>query len=160
MIEAYTPLLAGIIAVSMVLAAYMVVRARDLVYASGSLAILGLLNALMLALLGYSIVAAFLVVVYVGAAVMFIIITVSMLGGGRGEKRDEEKGLFVATTIATALALIAYTAGYYKAFTRPETIPISTVSEFLASNYGVALAIVFIALAATLVEAISIARRG
>jgi len=159
-IEAYTPLLAGIVAVSMVLSGYMVVRARDLVYASGSLAILGMMNALMLAVLGYTLVAAFLVVVYVGAAVMFIIISVSMLGGGRGEKRDEEKGLFAATSLAAVLAILAYTAGYYKAYTKPAGVAISSVSDFLASNYGVVLAIVFIALAATLVEAISIARRG
>jgi len=159
-IEAYVPLLAGIISVSMILSAYLVVRAKDLVYASGSLAILGIMNALLLALMGYSLIAAFLVVVYVGAAVMFIIISVSMLGGGKGEKRDEEKGLFAASSIAAVLALIAYTAGYYKSYTRPTELAISSVSDFLASNYGVVLAIVFIALAATLVEAISIARRG
>jgi len=159
-IEAYVPLLAGIIGVSMILSAYLVVRAKDLVYASGSLAILGMMNALMLALMGYTLIAAFLVVVYVGAAVMFIIISVSMLGGGRGEKRDEEKGLFAASSIAAVLALLAYTAGYYKSYTRPAELAISSVSDFLASNYGLVLAIVFIALAATLVEAISIARRG
>ena len=158
--SAQLPLLASITVVLMVLAGYLVVRARDLVYASASLAILGLLNAALLAIMGYTIVAAFLVIVYVGAAVMFIIIVVSMLGGGGGESRDEEKGLFAATALATVAVLVAVAGRIYGAYTRPEGVSITGVSELLLSNYGVVLSIIFVALAATLVEAISIARRG
>lgn len=158
--SAQLPLLASITVVFMILAGYLVVRARDLVYSSASLAILGLLNAALLAIMGYTIIAAFLVIVYVGAAVMFIIIVVSMLGGGGGEARDEEKGLFAATALATVAILIATTGRIYGSFTRPEGVSMASVSELLLSDYGVVLSIIFVALAATLVEAISIARRG
>ncbi len=160
MVTEYIPLLAAITGLSMIAVGYMVVRGKDLVYSSGSLAILGVLNAILVALLGYYIVAIFLVIVYVGAAVMFIIITVSMLGGGGAERRDEEKGLFAAASIAAALALLVTASGIYKSYNRPELLKLSEVSSFLASDYGLVLALLFIALAATLVEAISIARRG
>jgi NADH-quinone oxidoreductase subunit J len=69
------------LSVSLLISGYLVIRVRDLVYASLALALLGLVNAMLIALLGFSVVAAFLVIVYVGAAVMFIIVSVSMLGG-------------------------------------------------------------------------------
>ncbi len=154
------PLIAAVTVILMALAGYLVVRGRDLVYASGSLAILGLLNAALAAQLGFTVVAAFLVVVYVGAAVMFIIITVSMLGGGEGERVDSEKGLFAAATLGSVLLLVLVASRMYAGFTRPEGVSIADVSARLVSPYGVILAILFVALAATLVEAISIARRG
>lgn len=158
--EEYIPFFAAVIGASMILAAYYTVRGKDLVYASGSLAILGILNAILVALLGYTIVAVFLVLVYVGAAVMFIIISVSMLGGGDEEKRDEINGAFAGAGVGAALFLLLAGTGLYKAFTRPSHLSMTKVSEILASDYGVVLALVFIALAATLVEAISIARKG
>lgn len=160
MIEEYVPLMGGILGILMILAAYFTVRHRDLVYSSVSLALLGSLNAALIALLGYTLVAVFLIIVYVGAAVMFIIISVSMLGGGGEEARDEASGFFAGSAVATSLLLLLVGSGLYKAFTRASTVPVSRVSETLASGYGLVLALVFVALAATLVEAISIARRG
>ena len=160
MMEEYAPLYAGIIGVFMMLAAYYVVRARDLVYASASLAILGLLNAALIALLGYTIVAIFLVIVYVGAAVMFIIVSVSMLGGGGGEDRDEMNGAFTGAAVGIAFFLLLAGTGLYKAFTRPGTVRMEAVSNLILDKYMVVIGLLFIALAATLVEAISIARRG
>ncbi|MCE4600716.1 MAG: NADH-quinone oxidoreductase subunit J [Desulfurococcales archaeon] len=158
--EEYIPFFAAIVGTSMILAAYYTVRGKDLVYASGSLAILGILNAILVALLGYTLVAVFLVLVYVGAAVMFIIMSVSMLGGGGDEKRDEVYGAFAGASVAISLFLLLAGTGLYKAFARPTHLSIARVSEILASDYGIVLVLLFVALAATLVEAISIARRG
>lgn len=160
MVEAYIPLMGGILGILMILSAYFTVRLNDLVYASVSLAMLGLFNAGIIALLGYTLVSVFLVIVYVGAAVMFIIMSVSMLGGGSREKRDEVKGFFAGATVGTSLLLLLVGTGMYKGFTRPTGISVTNVSEILASNYGIVLVVIFVALAATLVEAISIARRG
>jgi len=141
------PLLAAVTVASMVLAAYAVVRGRDLVYSSAALALLGLFNAAMAAIMGYTIVAAFLVVVYVGAAVMFIIIAVSMLGGRSLERMEHERGLFAGATLAAVLLIIAFTWGAYAGFTRPAGVSIGELSSRLLSDYGLVLAILFVALA-------------
>ncbi|MEB3851731.1 MAG: NADH-quinone oxidoreductase subunit J [Desulfurococcales archaeon] len=149
-------IMGGLLAVT----AYYVIAARDLVYASVALALLGSLNAALIALLGYPIVAAFVVIVYVGAAVMFIIITISMLGGGGQEKREEFRGMFTSLALASTAFTVAVLSGIYLAYKPPNTYSISQISQVLAGRYLPALGVVFIALAATLVEAITIARRA
>ncbi|MCE4602485.1 MAG: NADH-quinone oxidoreductase subunit J [Desulfurococcales archaeon] len=159
MIDIYKPLIAGILAAFMVLTSYLVVRSRDLVYASGSLAVLGVLNAALLALLGYGIVAVFLVVVYVGAAVMFIIVAVSMLGGGGPERWQPEKGAFAAASALAVLLIVVLASSLYTAYTQPESISLKSVSGILVGKYLPVLGVIFVALAATLIEAIAIARK-
>ncbi|MEB3773680.1 MAG: NADH-quinone oxidoreductase subunit J [Desulfurococcales archaeon] len=159
MIEAYKPLLAGILAAFMILASYLVVRSRDLVYASGALAVLGTLNAAFIALLGYGLVAAFLVIVYVGAAVMFIIVAVSMLGGGGLERWQPEKGFLSSAAVLTVLLIVMLSSAMYTLYKPPTTIRLDSVAGTLAGGYLPVLGLIFIALAATLIEAISIARK-
>ena len=98
------------LSISLLLSGYLVIRVKDLVYASLALALLGSLNAMLIALLGFAIVAAFLVIVYVGAAVMFIIVSVSMLGGGGHEEWKPFRGLVSAVVAAAGLgAAVALT---------------------------------------------------
>ncbi len=155
-LAAYVGLLGGI----MVILAYYVTTIKDLVYASVTLALLGGFNAAMIALLGMPIVGTFVVIVYVGAAVMFIIIVISMLGGGARETREEFRGVATGFLVASALLTLLMATGLYVAYTKPGTYSLSSVSQVLASRYLPALGVIFIALAATLVEAISIARRA
>ena len=158
MVEEYLPLAAGVLGVLMIYVSYLVVRGQDLVYSSASLAILGMLNALMIGLLGYHLVAVFLVVVYVGAAVMFIIITVSMLGGRDvGEEREESLGMFAGGAVLTVALLLVGTIAAYMGYTKPQTVQVTSVAEALLGSHAGVIALLFIALAATLVEAISIA---
>lgn len=159
-VEAYTPLLAALTGVFMIYVSYLVVRSRDLVYASASLAVLGSLNAILIALLGYTLVAVFLIVVYVGAAVMFIIIVVSMLGGRGPETRDEYKGLFAGAAFATSSLLLVYAMNAYLGYRAPGNIRVSDVATEMLSSHSFVIGLVFLALAATLVEAIAISRRG
>ncbi len=154
------PLYIGILGGLMALVAYYVVTAEDLVYASVALAILGSLNAALIALIGFPVVAAFVVIVYVGAAVMFIIVTISMLGGGGREKREEFRGVFTGLTLATSVLVAVVLTGIYLTYTPPHTYSLADISQVLASRYLPALGVVFVALAATLVEAITIARRA
>ena len=156
----YEPFMAAFIGGVMLVAAYYTVRHRDLVYSSIALALLGAFNAALVALLGFGVAAVFIVIVYVGAAVMFIIMAISMLGGGGPESRSEARGLLAASTVASALAVLAAAAGIYKAYQAPEAYTLTRVAEVLLSQYLPVLAVIVVALAATLMEAIAVARRG
>ncbi len=159
-VESYMPLFAAVTGVFMLYVSLLVVRLKDLVYASSSLAVLGVLNAILISMLGYYLVAAFLIIVYVGAAVMFIIITVSMMGGRDEEPRDEFKGMFAGATVATVMLLLVASLASYMGYSRPTAVSIQEVSKDLLGNHFFVLALIFIALAATLVEAIAITKRG
>ncbi len=136
-----------------------VVKLRDLVYASSSLAVLGVSTAVLAALLGYPVVAAFLVIVYVGAAVMFIIITVSMLGGGGRESRDEWRGLIAGSAIAAAAAAAFFLTGLPSEFSKPSA-SLEDIASVLLGPMLPAVIVMIAGLAVTVVEAISVARRG
>jgi len=154
------PFYVGLLGVAMIVLAYYVTRVRDLVYASVTLALLGSFNAALIALLGLPIVGVFVVIVYVGAAVMFIIIVVSMLGMGVREYREEFRGIATGLMLASALVTLLVGSGLYVVYSSPGTYSLQDISQVLASRYLPALGVLFIALAATLVEAISIARRA
>jgi NADH-quinone oxidoreductase subunit J len=153
------PFYVGLLGGVMIVLAYYVTRTRDLVYASVTLALLGSFNAALIALLGLPIVGVFVVIVYVGAAVMFIIIVISTLGIGTREYREEFRGIATGFMLATALITVLAASGLYVVYSRPGTYSLQGISQVLASRYLPALGVLFIALAATLVEAISIARR-
>jgi len=155
----HIPLYVGILGGILVVLAYYITVAKDLVYASIALALLGSFNAALIALLGFPIVAVFVVIVYVGAAVMFIIIVISMLGGEQREQREEFRGVSTGLLVASALLTVLAGAGIYLVYSKPGTYTVSSVSQVLASRYLPALGVLFVALAATLVEAISVARR-
>ncbi len=156
----YIPYLIGLTGLFMIASAVAVTRLKDLVYASVSLSVLGLLNAAIIGLLGFPVIAAFIIAVYVGAAVMFIILSVSMLGAQEAEPREEFRGSFIATLFGMGIAASAIAVDLVKTYHKPGPHPLSSVSSILLSKYLAVLGILFVALAATLVEAISIARRG
>lgn len=159
-LESYYPYMAAVLAGVMIVTAYYVVRHRDLVYSSVALALLAGMTAVFTALLGFGLVAAFIVIVYVGAAVMFIIVSVTMLGGGGEEARNEAQGILAAAGILAGLGVALVAAGVFKAYTYPSAYTASEVSQELLSNYSPVLWVLVAALAATLLEAIAVARRG
>ncbi len=148
-----------VVALASIVVAILTVTLRDLVYSSSLLALLGSLTAAFLALLGYYIVAAFTIIVYVGAAVMFIIITVSMLGGGGVEVRNNTRGVVVALATLAALIAVISTLGLPTAIF-PVSVDLRIVSDSLLSGYLIVLAVLLVALAATVIEGIAVARRG
>jgi NADH-quinone oxidoreductase subunit J len=148
-----------VVALASIVVAILTVTLRDLVYSSSLLALLGSLTAAFLALLGYYIVAAFTIIVYVGAAVMFIIITVSMLGGGGVEVRSNTRGVVVALATLAALIAVISTLGLPTAIF-PVNVDLRIVSDSLLSGYLIVLAVLLVALAATVIEGIAVARRG
>lgn len=154
-----TILICLVVALASIVVAILTVTLRDLVYSSSLLALLGSLTAALLALLGYYIVAAFTIIVYVGAAVMFIIITVSMLGGGGVEVRSNTRGVVVALATLTALIAAISTLGLPTAIF-PVNVDLRIVSDSLLSGYLIVLVVLLVALAATVIEGIAVARRG
>lgn len=148
-----------VVALASIVVATLTVTLRDLVYSSSLLALLGSLTAALLALLGYYIVAVFTIIVYVGAAVMFIIITVSMLGGGGVEVRSNTRGVVVALATLTALIAAISTLGLPTAIF-PVSVDLRIVSDSLLSGYLIVLVVLLVALAATVIEGIAVARRG
>jgi len=136
-----------------------VVSEKDLVYASVGLAILGSLTAGLVALSGYPLAAAFIVIVYVGAAVMFIIVSVTMLGGGGGEQKEPFRGTAVGAAVAASLGVAAAAIGLHGLYSRPGELSLGSLAEALLSRYPVALIVLIAALAATLVEGVTVARR-
>ncbi len=158
--------LASLVIASLValVAAVAVVRLRDFVYASVSLGVLGTATALIAALMGYGVVAAFIVIVYVGAAVMFIIISMSMLGGAAEESWDQERGAAAAALAGGAAALLTLGGGLYLLYRPPSQAGLSDVAAAFLSDAPQGLAaplfVVIAGLAATILEAIAVARRG
>lgn len=151
---------AFVMGVASLVAAYYVVRARDFVYASSALAILGSIVAADLAILGFGVVSAFLIIVYVGAAIMFIVIALSLLGLREEERRDPGRGLLAALLTAVLWFSVAVSAGIYGLYVAPQPVSVATAVGGLLNRYSLVIALIIIAQAATLVEAISVARRS
>ncbi len=154
------PLFVGVMAVAAAIAAYYVIKLKDMIYASISLALLGSLTAALIALAGFPIVAAYLVLVYVGAAVMFLIITISMLGLRGSEERDTFRGIIAAAAVFTLVIAIAFSSKLYNFYVLPYSVSAQQAASRLLSRYLLVLALIFVGQATTIVEAISIARRG
>lgn len=149
-----------VLTASLIASGYMVIYSRDMVYASGFLALLGLANAVFVALLGFPIVAAFIIIVYVGAAVMFLIISISMLGGGGGEEWSKAFGALTALAVIGPLALVLALGGINRLYMEPPGVELATVADSLITKYLPVIFVLLVALAATVIEAISIAKRG
>ncbi len=154
------PLFAAVLSVMAIVAAYMVIRIKDLVYASVTLAVLGSLTAALLAVVGFGIIGAYLVLVYVGAAVMFIIISVSMIGPQREETREPFRGLVAAVAVTTLILVVVFALSLYRLFVVPAPIQASQAAAGALHEYLPVLALIFVGQAATVVEAIAIAKRG
>jgi NADH-quinone oxidoreductase subunit J len=154
------PLFAAVLSVMAIVAAYMVIRIKDLVYASVTLAVLGSLTAALLAVVGFGIIGAYLVLVYVGAAVMFIIISVSMIGPQREETREPFRGLVAAAAVTTLILVVVFALSLYRLFVVPAPIQASQAAAGALHEYLPVLALIFVGQAATVVEAIAIAKRG
>lgn len=140
------------------LLAFLIVNVRDLIYSSGMLALLGGLTAGIAALLGYYLVAAFIIIIYVGAAVMFIIVSVSMLGGGGVEERVVPRGLLVALTTLLGLGFVVFRSPI-EVGSLPVSVEVGEIAEELLVRYAPIVILLMVALAATVVEAIAVAKR-
>jgi len=142
-----------------VVSAALVISHRSLIYSAFFLSIVGMCNAILFTLLGYTIIALFHLAVYVGAAVTFIMFSITMF------KEVPPVELPVRYLGLLASILLAVTVGYI--FCRSPIAmksPIASISyrdlaiAFL-DPYRFPIIIATIALITTLIEAITLARR-
>ncbi len=152
-----TVIIAGIMAVAFAVGIY---RCKSLMYSVYLLAGLGFSIAALVALLGFQVIGAVHVIIYVGAAVLFFIITLSMMG-------DMKTGLY-DTKFMTPFGIILFLLVYYSLRIVVDNISYQpgptvlqgfAISRYLVQEYLPQLFIAVFAMAATVVESLVIARK-
>jgi NADH-quinone oxidoreductase subunit J len=140
-----------------VIAAVLVVEHKSLVYSAFFLGVLGMANAALFALLGFTFVGLFHVAVYIGAAVTFILFSITMFE----DVPSIERPIRLAAVISVLLAffMIAGVFGFYlgKPF-NPTYLDYRELAFLLTQKYWFALVVAALTLVTTLIEAITLAR--
>lgn len=149
-------LLFGISALLAVISSVLVVLHRSIVYSAFFLSVLGIANALLFSLLGFPIVALFHLIVYVGAAVTFILFSLVMMR----EVPTVEPGLRVAAFASLILTVLVLSRIFLSVNAQPSFyLEYRDLTSALVEKYWFALVVASFALVTTLIEAITIARR-
>ena len=138
--------------------AVLVVQSRSLVYSAAFLGFLGLANASLFALLGYGLVAIIHVLVYVGAAVLFIVLAVTMMKEPARQYTNLLLGLLSGALFFILLLGFVATSPYGLAELPPFTIDYSHIVNYFIANARPAVLILVVSLAAALIASIHIAR--
>ena len=136
-----------------------VVAARRTIYAAFWLAVVGVATAAFMALLGFTYIAVFHLLIYVGASVSFLAFTVLMVEPEQEPPPAHSLGrallaAAIGLVLATPLALIVPPV-----VTRI-TVSLSEFVDMLATRFDYPVIVTLIALAAVLIEAVAVARRS
>ncbi|MGC9186341.1 MAG: NADH-quinone oxidoreductase subunit J family protein [Fervidicoccaceae archaeon] len=140
--------------------ALLMIRERSLVYNAFMLAGIGISVAGLISFLGYQVIGAAQLIVYVGASVMFFIISLSMMGDLRVKIQSSYVPLLVGL-LASALFYYLITVvireiGYEVG---PTTITTRTFSAFLTSDFFFSIFIIMVTLVFVSIIAIYLAKR-
>jgi NADH-quinone oxidoreductase subunit J len=154
----YSIILFAALAVVSVVSAILVVEHKSLVYAALFLGILGMANATLFTLLGFNFLALFFVSVYIGAAVTFIIFSVSMFEEAPSVERPVRIVAMLSVGVA-AVILVGVFATYFTGGIQTSYISYRELASLLTEKYGFALLIAALTLVTTLIEAITVARK-
>lgn len=147
-----------VIAAVAVVSAILAVEHKSLTYAAVFLGILGLANASLFVLVGFSFIALFFISVYIGAAVTFIVFSVTMFE----EAPKVETPVRVVALVSVVLVAILLGVGFtlhYSSGVQVSYVSFRDLSALITQKYGFALIIAALTLITTLIEAITIARR-
>jgi NADH-quinone oxidoreductase subunit J len=147
-----------ILAAVAVVSAILVVEHKSLTYSAVFLAILGIANAALFVLLGFGFLSLFFISVYVGAAVTFILFSVTMFD----EAPKVETPVRIIALISVVLVAVLLGLGFGLHLTggvAPSYNSFRDLSSLLTEKYGFALVIAALTLITTLIEGITIARR-
>ncbi|TFH24961.1 hypothetical protein E4G67_01460, partial [Candidatus Bathyarchaeota archaeon] len=139
-----------------IISALFVVEHKSLTYSAVFLAILGLANAALFVLLGFNFLALFFISVYIGAAVTFILFSVTMFN----EAPKVENSVRIVAIISVVLVAVFLTLGFglhLSSGNPPSYTSFRVLSSLLTEKYGFALVIAALTLITTLIEAITIA---
>jgi NADH-quinone oxidoreductase subunit J len=140
-----------------VISSLLIVVHKSLVYSAFFLGVLGISNAVLFALLGFTFIALFQVAVYIGAAVTFFLFSVTLF-----EKVPVVERRIRIVIIAAVLSTIVLLAGifgtYFGGTTQATEVNFRELTSLLAGKYWFALIIAALTLITTLIEAITLAR--
>jgi len=157
--EVYLTVSAMLALLALASAVYML-KTRSLVYAAYALALIGLFNAGLFALLGFVLVAAVQVVIYVGAAILFIILSYSLIGEVPIEVQPLRRVALPAVLLFIAFFLFVHqVVSVLPAQTTIVSLPSSLIVDKLVSEYTGALIVLFLVAGTSAIEAIVIAKR-
>jgi NADH-quinone oxidoreductase subunit J len=147
-----------VLAIALVVFALLVVKQKSLVYSALSLGLLGMVNAGIFAMLGYTFIALFHLAVYIGAAVIFILFAVTMFR----EAPEIELSTKILALIAIpliALALIYIYLPFSDISFTTKYFTYRGLSLLFIEKYSFPLIVTALALVTTLIEAITLARK-
>jgi NADH:ubiquinone oxidoreductase subunit 6 (subunit J) len=149
------------VALISILLAALLVRERSLVYGSFMLAGIGISVSGLIAFLGYQIIAAAQLIVYVGASVMLFIVSLSMLGNIKVKTMSIYKTSIISTIAFVAFYFLINTVEKELGYELGPTIVTSrTMSEFLTSEFLTQLFFISVSALLALISAIYIAKKG
>ncbi len=146
------------LAVVAVIAAILTVEHKSLIYSAVFLGVLGMANAALFVLLGFSFVALFFVAVYLGATVTFILFSITMFEEAPKVERPI-RIIALVSVVLTAVLLAVVFALHFTDGIQPTYINYKDLASLLTEKYGFALIIAALTLITTLIEGITIARR-
>ncbi len=144
-----------ILAVSSIAFAYLTVTYRSLVYSSIFLAFVGLINAAFFMILGYPLLAFIQLIIYVGAGVVFIVVSISMLKEPKIALRPLSYSWIVVIFIFLLVLAVSLTVGLAPSYIAYLGV-LRTVS--FIDRYWFADLILIFALAVALIASITISR--
>lgn len=145
------------LAIALIVFAVLVVGQKSLIYSAMSLGLLGMANAGLFAFLGYTLIAVFHLAVYIGAAVIFIMFSVTMFR----EVPDIEvssKILAAITVPLITIILIYIYSPYLNETFKLQYFAYKEISSLFLTRYWFPLVITGLALVTTLIEGITLAR--
>jgi len=146
------------IAVMAILSSLLVVEHKSLVYSAFFLGVLGMANAALFALLGFTFIALFHVAVYIGAAVTFILFSITMFEEAPSIERPFR--VVAGFTVLLTFLFLAVIFGIYLGKPlQPSYVDYRELARLLTQNYWFALIVAALTLVTTLIEAITLARR-
>jgi NADH-quinone oxidoreductase subunit J len=136
----------------------LVVEHTSLVYGAIALGFLGMVNAALFSLIGFTFIALFHLAVYVGAGVIFILFSVTMFRGAPTvELRAKRMALAVVLLIALSLAVVFWS--YSSVPVREQGISYQELSRIFTEQYWFPFLVTAVALVTTLIEGITLARK-
>ena len=140
-----------------ILTSFMIIKSRNLVYAAVYLSLVGIFNAILIALLGYVIIAVLHIIIYVGAGIMFIIMSISMMREFKEVEQLKLPSLIIAILIALPIAYLGYILPEPgKAIWSADDY--IEISSYIVTNYSMPIIVILLALASVLIASISITK--
>ena len=136
-----------------------VIAARRTIYAAFWLAVVGVATAAFMALLGFTYIAVFHLLIYVGASVSFLAFTVLMVEPEQEPPPAHSLGRALLAA-AIGLVLSAPLALIVPSVVTRVAVSLSEFVDMLATRFDYPVIVTLIALAAVLIEAVAVARRS